>query len=199
METANDALSDGLKRLGGAWGWLLAFGLVGIAAGLSMFFFTGQALYVIAIAFGVWLVAAGAFRFVAAFSVPAESGWMRVLYALLAALAIALGVYLIAHPALSILTITLTVGFFWLISGTMEFFLGIAMGPLPHRGLVIVGGLVGIIAGWVIIFSPGISTLALALLLGVWLIVYGLTAVVSAFRLHSATGSARAVLQPRHS
>ncbi|MBV8528733.1 MAG: DUF308 domain-containing protein [Candidatus Dormibacteraeota bacterium] len=198
MDNVQDSVTDALKRIGGAWGWLLAFGLLGIAAGLCMFFFTGQALYVIAIAFGVWLVAAGIFRFVAAFAVPDENGWMRVLYALISALAVALGVYLIAHPTLSILTLTLTVGFFWLIAGTMEFFLGIAMSGVPHRGWIIAGGLLGIIAGWVIIFSPRISTLALALLLGVWLIAYGLTAVVSAFRLHSATSSARAVLQPRH-
>lgn len=199
MQNVDDNITGTLKRIGAAWGWLLAFGLLGIAAGLCMFFFTGQALYVIAIAFGVWLVAAGIFRFMAAFAVPDESAWARVLYALISALAIALGVYLIAHPSLSILTLTLTVGFFWLFSGTMEFFVGLAMSGLPHRGWVIAGGILGIIAGWVIIFSPGISTLALALLLGVWLIAYGLTAVVSAFRLHSATSTARAVLQPRHS
>jgi len=195
-DVQND-MSDRLKRVGGAWGWLLAFGVLGIAAGLCMFFFTGQALYVIAIAFGVWLIGAGIFRFVAAFAVPGESGWLRALYALLAAIAIALGVYLLAHPALSILALTLTVGFFWIVSGMMELFVGAAAPALAHRGWTIAAGILGIVAGWIIIFYPNISVVALALLLGFWLVFYGLTAVFAAFRLRAATRTAQAVLTPR--
>jgi len=187
-----------LKRVGGAWGWILAFGLIGIAAGLSMFFFTGQALYVIAIAFGVWLIFSGVFRFAGAFAVPLESGWTRALYVILSVVSVVAGVYLLAHPGLSLLVLTLTIGFFWIFSGWMELFLGVELSGAPHRGWMIFGGLLGVAAGTVIIFSPGISILSLALLLGIWLVAYGLTAVISSFVLRSHTSGARAVLSPRH-
>ncbi len=116
MSERQDYLTTMLKRIGGAWGWVLAFGLIGIAAGLCMLFFTGQALYVIAIVFGAWLVWSGVFRFVSAFSFTGD-GWLRALTALMAAISIALGVYLLAHPVLSVLVLTITVGFFWLVSG----------------------------------------------------------------------------------
>ena len=197
MQNDQNYLRSALKQLGGAWGWILAFGLLGIAAGLCMFFFTGQALHVIAIAFGVWLIAYGVFRFVGAWSVPGENGWMRALYGLLSAVAVAAGVYLVAHPALSLLTLTLTIGFFWIFAGMVELFVGVGMSGLPGRGWAIFGGIVGIIAGWVIIFTPGISTVALALLLGFWLVVYGITVVVAAFRVRSGTAPVRAALTPR--
>jgi uncharacterized membrane protein HdeD (DUF308 family) len=198
MSQVSSDITDTLKRLGGAWAWVLAFGLIGIAAGLSMFFFTGQALFVIAVTFGVWLIIGGVYRFVAAFAVPAESGWLRALYALLSMLSVAIGVYLCAHPVLSLIVLTVAVGFFWIFSGTMELFAGVELKGVPHRGWLIAGGILGVLGGWVIIFSPGISTLALALLLGVWLVAYGLTAVFAAFRLRSVTRPIRTILHPRH-
>jgi uncharacterized membrane protein HdeD (DUF308 family) len=198
MSEQQDHLTTMLKRIGGAWGWVLAFGLIGIAAGLCMLFFTGQALYVIAITFGVWLVSSGVFRFVSTFTFTGD-GSMRALTALLAAISIALGVYLLAHPVLSILVLAITVGFFWLLSGTLELMLGIELHGMPHRGWTIAGGLLGIAAGISIIVYPSISTLALALLLAFWLLTYGFTLVFAAFKLRGATQTVRAVLAPRHS
>jgi len=198
MSQLQGDITEMLKRVGGAWGWVLAFGLIGIAAGLCMFFFTGQALFVIAVTFGVWLILGGVYRFVAAFSVPGENGGLRALYALLSMISVAIGVYLIAHPVLSLLVLTLSVGFFWILSGMMELFAGIDLKGMPHRGWLIFGGVLGVVAGWIIIFSPGISTLALALLLGFWLVVYGLTAVMGAFRLRSLTRPARAMVHAQH-
>jgi len=198
MLEQQDDLTTVLQRVGGAWGWVLAFGLIGIAAGLSMLFFTGQALYVIAIAFGVWLACSGVFRFVSAFTFSGD-GWLRALTALMAAISIALGVFLLAHPVLSILVLAITVGFFWLFSGTLELMLGIELRGMPHRGWTIAGGLLGIAAGISIIVYPGISTLALALLLAFWLLMYGSTLVFAAFKVRGTTHSVRAVLAPRHS
>lgn len=199
MTTIENDVRNTLSRIGAAWGWLLAFGILAVAAGVSMFFCTGQALYVIAIVFGVWLIMTGVFRFVSAFTVPAENGWVRALYALVSAVAVALGVYLVAHPVLSLLVLTLTVGFFWILAGTLELMTGVELQGLPQRGWMIVGGLLGIAAGITIVVYPGISTLALALLLGFWLLTYGLTLVFGAFKLRSETAGVRAVLRPQHS
>ncbi|MBV8301525.1 MAG: DUF308 domain-containing protein [Candidatus Dormibacteraeota bacterium] len=152
----------------------------------------------IAVTFGVWLIMGGVYRFLAAFSVPIEKGWLQALYAVLSMISVAIGAYLIAHPVLSLLVLTLTVGFFWIIAGMIELFAGVELRGMPHRGWLIFGGVVGVVAGWIIIFSPGISTLALALLLGSWLVVYGLTAVAGAFRLRKLTRPARAILHARH-
>lgn len=199
MTNVQDDITEGLKRIGGAWGWILVFGLLGIVAGLAVLFFTNDALLVIAVTFGAWLLVSGIFRFFAAFSVPMENGWVRALYAILAVFSVAVGVYLLVHPTLSLLVLTLTIGIFWLFHGNMELFIGAGTPGLPNRGWMIFSGLLGILAGVIIVLSPGTSVLALTLVLGIWLIAYGLTLVVGAFKVRSATTPVRAVLQPRHS
>lgn len=199
MTNVQDDISEGLKRIGGAWGWILAFGVLGILAGLAVLFFTNDALLVIAVAFGAWLLVSGIFRFFATFAVPMENGWVRALYAILAVFSVAVGVYLLVHPTLSLLVLTLTIGIFWLFHGNMELFIGAGTPGLPNRGWMIFSGLLGILAGVIIVISPGTSVLALTLVLGIWLIAYGLTLVFGAFKVRSATSPVRAVLQPRHS
>ena len=76
--------------------------------------------------------------------------------------------------------------------------LGIELRGMPHRGWTIAGGVLGIAAGISIIVYPGISTLALALLLAFWLLMYGFTSVIAAFRLRGTTHRVRTVLAPRH-
>lgn len=198
MSMLQDDFTDLIKRVGSAWWWVLAHGLVAIAAGLCMFFFTGQALYVIAIAFGMYLVISGVFHFVTAFTVPGEDGWLRALYSILSAIAVAAGVYLLGHPVLSLIALTLVVGFFWILGGMLEMSIGFGYRALPHRGWAIFGGIISVVAGWVIVFYPGVSILALALLLGVWLLTYGLVLVMGSFKLRSATRGARAMLHPQH-
>jgi uncharacterized membrane protein HdeD (DUF308 family) len=185
-------VSEMLGRMGAAWGWLLAFGIISILAGLVAIFLPGATLLAIAILFGVQLVLAGIFRFVSAFSVPRESGWLRALTALLAVLSFIVGIYLIGHPVLSLLVLAIVLGIYWIISGVIELFVAIGHPELPGRGWVIATGVLSIVAGGIVFFFPGISLLVLTLVLGVWLIVYGVISVVGAFRLRSAAQSVRA-------
>jgi uncharacterized membrane protein HdeD (DUF308 family) len=198
MKLMQDDLTEVLRRAGGAWGWFLAMGVITIAAGVSMFFFTSQALYVIAIAFGVYLIVSGIFHFVGAFSVPGEEGWLRALYALLAALSVVVGVYLVNHKILSLLVLTLLIGFFWVFAGTLQLMIGIEYRALPNRGATIFAGVADIIAGWVLVFYPGIGTLALALLLGVWLVVRGVVLVAGSLQLRSVGKGSQELLSARH-
>lgn len=55
-----------LRRLGNAWAWILAFGVLSILAGLVAIFWPGATLLVIAIVFAVQLIVGGVFRFVGA-------------------------------------------------------------------------------------------------------------------------------------
>jgi uncharacterized membrane protein HdeD (DUF308 family) len=56
-------------------------------------------------------------------------------------------------------------------------------------------GLLSIVAGIVVLVYPGISLATLAVVLGLWLLVYGIMEIVLAFRLRSA-GQAAARIAP---
>jgi uncharacterized membrane protein HdeD (DUF308 family) len=90
------------------------------------------------------------------------------------------------------LVLAIVLGIYWIISGVIELFVAIGHPELPARGWVVATGVLSILAGGIVFFFPGISLLVLTLVLGIWLIVYGVILVVGAFRLRSAVQSVRA-------
>lgn len=175
-----------LSVLGKAWGWFLAFGVISVVAGLAAIFWPGSALLAVAIVFGAYLVVGGIFRLVGAFAVPGESGWVRALMALLGLLSLVVGLYLLRHPVYTILIVALLLGLYWMIHGVIELFVAIGHSEMPRRGWTIVTGILSVVAGAIVFFYPDISLLALTIVLGVWLIVYGVILIVSALGLRSA-------------
>lgn len=76
-----------LSRIGRAWGWLLAMGIISVVIGLLVIFYPRATLLAIAILFGIQLIALGVFSFVGAFTTPDKSAWLRALSAVLAVFA----------------------------------------------------------------------------------------------------------------
>ncbi len=186
-ESINSEIGARLGTLGRSWGWFLAFGIISIAAGLIAIFWPGSALLAIAIIFGAYLVVSGIFRFVGAFAVPGESGWVRALMALLAVLSFIVGLYLLRHPVYTILIVALVLGLFWMVSGVIQLFAAIGHADMPSRGWRIASGVLSIVAGAIVFFWPSISLLVLAIVLGVWLVIYGVTEVAASLALRSET------------
>jgi len=176
-----------LRRLGRAWPWILAFGIVSILVGVVAIFWPSATLVIIAIVFAVQLIVGGVFRFVGAFAIPGETGWLRALQAILAVLSFVVGVYLLGHVALSLLVLALVLGFYWMMHGVIELFVAIGHPELPGRVWMIVSGLLSVLAGVLLIVLPGLSLFALTLVLGVWLVLFGVMLALQAFHVRSAT------------
>lgn len=179
-------LESALSAVGRAWGWILAFGVVSILIGLAAILWPGATLVVVAVVFAVQLILGAVFRFAAAFAIPGESGWLRALQALLAILSFVIGVYLLGHVSLSLLILALVLGFYWMFHGITELFLAIGHAELPGRSWMIASGILSILAGGFIVVAPGISLFALTLVLGVWLVLFGVLAAVRALQIRSA-------------
>jgi len=175
-----------LTRVGRAWAWILGFGVVSVLVGLAAIFWPGATLVVVAVVFAVQLILAGVFRFAAAFAVPGESGWLRALQALLAILSFVVGIYLIGHVSLSLLVLALLLGFYWMFHGITELFVGVGHPELPGRAWVIVSGVLSVVAGAFVVVAPGISLFVLTLVLGVWLVIFGVIAAIRALQIRSA-------------
>lgn len=172
---------DGLGGVGRNWAWALAFGILTVVAGLVVIFLPGLSLLAIAILFGAQLLLNAVFLFVGAFAVSVESGWLRALTALLAALSFVAGIYLIRHPMISLLVLAVVLGVFWIFHGSIQLFVAIGHSEAQGRGWTLASGVLGIIAGLIVLLYPGISLVALTVVLGIWLIVYGVLMIVRAF------------------
>ena len=182
-------LATTLRRMGQAWAWILAFGVISALLGLAAIFWPGATLVAIAIVFAVQLIVGSVFRFGAAFAVPDESGWLRALQALLAVLSFVVGIYLLGHVSLSLLVLALLLGFYWMFHGITDLFVAIGHAELPGRAWMIVSGILSTVVGVILVVAPGISLFALTLVIGVWLVVFGVMAVIRALQIRSATSA----------
>jgi len=178
--------ADLLAGVGRHWGWVLFFGIVTLLAGLFALFWPGRTIVVIAVLFGIQLVVAGIFRFIVALAADEESGGARALLALLGVLSFIVGLYALRNVLVTIAALALLLGIFWIVNGAVEVFAALSHRGMQGRGWTIFMGLLSVVAGVVVLVYPAISLATLAIVLGFWLLVYGIMEIALAFRLRSA-------------
>src|SRR5258708_35247311 len=177
--------ADVMARLGRSWVWVLAFGIITLAIGILALAWPGRTLIVVAVVFGAQLIVMGIFRFVAAFASDDLSGGNRVLLALLGVLSLIIGLYAVRHILITLLALVLLLGIFWVVSGTVELFTALSHREMQSRGWTAFMGILSILAGIVILLYPGISLLVLAVVLSIWLLVFGVMQITLAFRIRA--------------
>jgi uncharacterized membrane protein HdeD (DUF308 family) len=184
-------VADWIAAIGRHWIWLLSFGILTLLAGVAAVAWPGPTVIAIAVLFGIQLVVAGLFQFVGAFASSDLTGGVRVLNAVLGLLAFVVGLYAVRHVLVSVVALALLLGIFWVINGFVEIFGALANRESTHRAWTGFMGVLSIAAGLVVLSYPGISLVTLALVLGVWLIIYGVMEIGLAFRVRSALGRVR--------
>ncbi len=188
---ARDPILDPIGRLGRHWGWILFFGIVSVLAGIMTLIRPGRTIIAIGIVFGVYLILAGIFRLVAALAAhQEETGW-RWLIGVIGVLSIVVGVLALKHVVDTIIILTLLLGLFWIFSGTIETFVAVAHRDTPARGWTIFTGIVSVIAGIVILVYPIDSLFVLAVVLGVWFLVFGMIEIIGSFQVRRLAGTTR--------
>jgi uncharacterized membrane protein HdeD (DUF308 family) len=178
--------ADRLGRVGRHWGWVLAFGIVTLLAGIVALAWPGRTLLVIAVVFGLQLIVTGIFRFVAAFAADDLAGGTRVLLAVLGLLSLIIGLYALRHVLITVLALALLLGIYWIISGVVELFTALSQRGVADRGWTGITGVLSLIAGIVVLAYPGISLVALAIVVAVWLVVFGVLEIIFALQLRPA-------------
>ncbi len=181
---------DVLGRIGRHWGWMLAFGIITVAAGIVALAWPGPTLVVIAILFGIELVVLGVFRFVSAFGHDLTGG-TRILYALLGVLSLIIGLYALRHVLITVVALGLLLGIFWVVNGFVELFASLSHREMHHRGWTGALGALSIVAGLILLVYPALSVVILALVVAIWLLVFGFMEIGMAAQARSAEHGAR--------
>lgn len=186
-QTRNDP-SDTLQAVGRSWGWVLAFGLLTLLLGILVVIDPSSSVIFVAVLVGIEFVISGIFRLVASFTHEAEGH--RIWWVLLGIVSIVVGVFLIRHLGVTISILPVVVGIFWIIQGVMEFFAAVANRDMPSRGWTMFMGVVGLVAGIVLVSWPIQSIVTLAWVIGIFLVVYGLMTTFSAFQVRKLAARA---------
>jgi uncharacterized membrane protein HdeD (DUF308 family) len=188
--------AEGQPRLGGDildvfagvgrhWGWLLTLGILSALFGICLLVWPSATIVVIATFVGAYLLVSGIFWIVAAFASSLASTGYRWLLGISGVFSVLLGLMAFRSIAQSVEILVLLIGFGWMFQGFAQLIEGIADKGIPGRGWMIFSGIVGILAGFVVLLYPSTSLHALTIVGGIWLIVLGVVEVVGAFRLRS--------------
>ncbi|MFJ3235590.1 HdeD family acid-resistance protein [Streptomyces sp. NPDC086787] len=176
---------DFVAAVGASWHWAFGSALITLIAGVLILAWPDETLHVLAVVIGLYLLLSGMFRFVAAFAGRAHGErFARLLPAVLFVVA---GVLCLRNPLQTVAALSLIVGLIWLASGMLTLYTAIAFKGLPHRGLVVAAGALGVAAGIVVLALPTESAVVLTRLLGLWLVLLGLMELAVAFALRSVT------------
>ena len=162
------------------WIWLLAAGLAAIAVGVIVLVWPDRTLRVVGILFGIYLLVFGVVEIFVAFA-PEQRTSARVLSVLAGALSIILGLLCFRGALESILLLALWIGFGWMITGINRAVVAASAPYEPYRAWQITGGVLIAIAGVIVVVWPLETIVALAILVGVWLLVIGVWQVIEAF------------------
>ncbi len=174
---------DVLRIIGKSWGWVLFFGIVTLILGVLVVLKPKDTVYAFAILLGIWLFVAGLFRMVMAIADTEDTGGTRWLMAVLGLLSVVVGILFLRHTEETVTTLAFLIGLFWVIGGIIEFFTAYTDEGSPARGWRIGMGVLAFAAGIVTLVVPHLTLATLAVIIGIWLIIYGLLEIALAFQL----------------
>ncbi|MDT4923830.1 MAG: hypothetical protein QOG01_1543 [Pseudonocardiales bacterium] len=176
-------------------GSLALRGVLAVAVGLVSVIWPGVTLAAVVVLFSVYAFIDAGIQAARAFS-SASAGPVFG-HLLLGLLDLAAGVVALAWPGITALALVLLIAVWAFATGFLE--IAAAFGDGETAGLrayFVLGGLVSIALGVVLSASPDIGAVSLALVFGLFAIVYGVSQLVLAAQARNAGGDLKAVMQP---
>ena len=172
----------GPQRTDRSWILMLIGAIVSFGFGLVLVIWPHATLKVVAVLLGIQLLVFGLVRLVSGFTSDEESGGMRAAYVVLGLLGILAGLYFIRHLSVTVALLAILVGLFWVMHGIVDLIVAAVAGPVPGRWVKAVAGLISLAAGLIVMFKPTESLKFLLVVLGIYLMLYGLVLALWSFQ-----------------
>ena len=181
MSQMNRPVSHLMDRV---WPSAVVSGVLAAILGAVILVWPGPSILVASAVFGIYLVLSGVALVAVALSLPTSAA-SRVLNFISGVASVILGILAFRHfgEGYATLLLAIWIGVGFTIRGVSAAATAITEKQLPGRGWAIFLGVVGVIAGIVVVAFPFDSIVTLALVVGIWLIVLGAIEVVSGLRM----------------
>jgi uncharacterized membrane protein HdeD (DUF308 family) len=173
---------------------LILLGVLAIIVGIIAIAWPGVTILALVILFAVYAFVDAGLQAARAFS--SGSAGPVFGHLLLGLIDIAAGVIALVWPGPTALVLVLIVGIWAFIGGFAEIFAGFGSGETAGtRAMFILAGLVSVAFGVVLFARPGVGAVTLALLFGLFSLVYGISQVVMGVELRRTGKTVESVLQ----
>ncbi|MGW7533524.1 HdeD family acid-resistance protein [Amycolatopsis sp. NPDC054798] len=178
-----------------AWPLVLTRGILGVLFGVLALVWPGITVLALAFLFGIYVLIDAVGALMQAFR-PGD-GTHRFAYALLGVLGVVAGIMTLVWPGVTVLVLATLVGAWAVVTGIMEIVAAIRLRKqITGEAFLIVAGALSVIAGVLVLFHPIAGAFGVALLIGIYAVIYGVTLVVLSLRLRKLAKSADPAEQP---
>jgi uncharacterized membrane protein HdeD (DUF308 family) len=161
---------------------LILLGVLAVVAGIVAIAWPGVTLLALVILFAVYAFMDAGLQAVRAFSSGRAGPVLGHL--LLGLIDLAAGVFALAWPAPTVFVLVIVVAAWALAGGVAEFFAGFRSGESAGtRALFLLSGAVSFLFGVLLFSRPGVGALTLALLFGLYALIYGFSQITVGIQL----------------
>ena len=166
--------------------WVFAIrGIAALVFGVLAFIWPEATLTVLVILFGAYVLVDGVSLLIALVRGDALARRHAWAVGIMGVLGIVAGIVTFAWPGLTALSLLYLVAFWAIAMGTFQVIAAVVL----RRGLegefwMALGGVASIVFGAFLIVSPGAGLLSLVWLVGLWAVVFGVSSLSLAYRLH---------------
>jgi len=172
---------------------LILLGILGVIVGIIAIVWPGVTITALIILFAIYAFIGAGLQAMRAFSSPTAGPVFGHL--LVALIDLAAGVVALVWPAPTALVLVLVVAIWALAAGFVEIFAAFGSGEAAGtRAMFIVTGLVSIAFGVVLAARPDVGAVTIALLFGLFSMIYGVSDIVAGVQMRRAGKALHAVL-----
>ena len=173
---------------------LILLGALGVIVGVIAIAWPGVTIAALIILFAIYAFIAAGLQAMRAFS--SRTAGPVFGHLLLSLIDLAAGVVALAWPGPTALVLVLLVGIWAFVAGFAEIFAAFGSGETAGtRAMYIVTGLISIAFGVVLTARPGIGAVTLALLFGLFSMIYGVSEIVAGVQMRQTGKTLHSVLQ----
>ena len=174
------ATTNSDQLLSQMWGLVVAQGVLAILFGIAALFWPGATIALIVILFGIFVLAWGIANFIHSLvSIgKVSTWWLELIFSIVT---IGLGVFLLRNTLVSIEIFILLVGFTFVLRGAIDLIKSLFSNDQDvkeSRIYYAISGILGLIAGMIVLAQPAASGVAIVWIIGLYSILQGSMVVV---------------------
>jgi uncharacterized membrane protein HdeD (DUF308 family) len=176
---------------------LILLGILAVIVGIVAIAWPGVTILALVILFAVYAFMDGGLQAARAFT--SGSAGPVFGHLLLGLIDLAAGVVALAWPAPTAFVLVIVVAAWALAGGVAEFFAGFGSGESAGtRALFILSGLVSVAFGVLLFARPGVGAVTLALLFGLYSLIYGFSQITAGIQIRQLGGDVKSLSELRH-
>lgn len=168
-----------------AWKLLLLRGVIGIVLGIVIMVWPQATIVVLMVLVGLWALVDGVGLAAQVFAKGASTG-QRVFFGVMALVALVVALVAIFRPGVAASVVTWFLGIWLLVRGLFELVGAFSSTVAAPRWLLVLGALLDLVLGWLFVANPGSAAVAVAWLIGLVAVAWGVVFVVLAIAARSA-------------